>query len=349
MPVGNSGSIVTKGRARISAVVACVPKRRVDNSEMRVKFGDSIDQVTKMTGVKERRKAGADVTTADLCVEAAKCLTEAQLNDVDALIFVSQTPDYRLPATACVLQSKLALRTGIIALDVNLGCSGYPYALWLGTMMIDSGAARKVLLLVGDTITKLVEPSDRATAPLFGDCGTATLLEPGLKDAFFVLGTDGRGGQNLIVPGGAFRDRVFDPRNTNPDGTLFMDGTEVFNFTLKSVPLLMQDLVTASGTPVSAFDRIYFHQANEFMINHLRKKIGAEKEQTPVNIGKFGNTSSASIPLLIADFESSGSSREKNLLVAMLGFGVGFSWAAAAMSLHADALVQLIEYPEDLP
>ncbi len=339
-------SRVLRGRIKISGVVACVPKRRIQNDTYIEQFGPAAEQIIKMTGVRERPVVEGSLTTADLCEAAAESLLRTLDDDkssIDAVLFISQTPDYRLPATACYLQNRLGIRPGVIAFDINLGCSGYPYGLALASMLIESGAARNVLLLVGDTISRIVSPDDRATAMLFGDCGTATLVEAGEEDAVFVLGTDGRGVPNLIVPSGGYRDAPVDERNPNPPGCLFMDGGEIFSFTLSAVPPLFQQLCEESGRVVTDFDAILFHQANAFMINHLRKKIKADVKAVPINIDRFGNTSSATIPLLMATDCADRLKAPELSNIAMLGFGVGYSWAGAAMKLGGFGCAELIE------
>lgn len=339
-------SRVVRGCIKLGGVVACVPKKRVRNDAYVEQFGPAAEQIIKMTGVRERPVVEGNVTTADLCEAAAATLLSALDEDkstIDAVLFVSQTPDYRLPATACYLQNRLGIRPGVIAFDVNLGCSGYPYGLSLASMMIKSGAARKVLLLVGDTISRVVSPDDRATAMLFGDCGTATLVEAGEDEAVFVLGTDGRGVSNLIVPSGGFRDAAADERNPNPPEFLFMEGSEIFSFTLNAVPALFRQLCDESGSTVADFDAILFHQANAFMINHLRKKIKADVDAVPINIDRFGNTSSASIPLLMATNCAERLRAPELSHITMLGFGVGYSWAGAAIRLGGLRCVELIE------
>jgi len=333
--------------ARIAGVVACVPERAVGNDDLIARFGDQVAQVTRMTGVQSRHIARQDETTADLCSIAATTLLDRMAVDrasIDVVIFASQTPDHRLPATACLLQARLGLGTHVAAFDINLGCSAYPYALWLGTMMIAGGSARRVLLLVGDTISKIINPDDRATAMLFGDCGTATLLdaEEGAQ-ATFVLGTDGSGGRNLIVPTGAFRrDFQRHPANTNPDDTLFMEGGEIFNFTLAIVPSLVDRLVQGSGLAIEDFDLFLFHQANAFMIKHLAKKAKLALEKVPLNIDRFGNTSSATIPLLLATDCRDALTNGRSAMVAMLGFGVGYSWGGCATRVGPLDVAELV-------
>lgn len=339
---------VTLQHARIASIACCVPAHVRNNDWFSAQFGDGVEQVTKMTGVLERRITPQDVTTADLCEAAALHLFANQTIDraqIDALIFVTQTPDYRLPATACELQHRLGLPTGVAAFDVNLGCSGYPYGLWLAAMMIEVGAATNVLLLVGDTISKIVSDDDRSTAMLFGDCGTATLVErfDGENPMTFVLGTDGSGSQNLIVPKGGFKNHVeADERNHNAPDKLFMEGGEIFNFTLKAVPALVDALRAEALKDDEQFDYYLFHQANRFMIKHLAKKSKIPLEMVPMNIDRFGNTSSATIPLLIVTECRDVVMRDAGKSFGLFGFGVGYSWGACATKISGLSCADLV-------
>lgn len=337
--------------ARLAGVVSCVPSQKIDNNHFSSLFGDSsVNEVVKMIGVQSRRWVSAETTTVDLCRKAGERLL-AGLNwspdSIDAIIFVSQTPDYRLPASACVLQGELGFSSSCIAFDVNLGCSGYPYAVWLGMSMIQSGAAKRVLLAVGDTISKLVDPNDRATAMLFGDAGSMTALEeddPGTR-ANFVLGTDGKGAKNLVVPRGASRENALlgDARleKRNPD-CLYMDGGEIFNFTLRSIPPLINDLLYQASKEVGEYDAFLFHQANLFMLRHIAKKAKLPPEIVPLNIEEYGNTSCTSIPLLLTT-RLCETLLIKELQVAIFGFGVGYSWGAASLKIGPLQCVETIE------
>jgi 3-oxoacyl-[acyl-carrier-protein] synthase-3 len=346
-----TGRETRSARARIAGIVSCVPSRQVDNAYFHAQFdADEVNSVVKMVGVHSRRWADAADSTRDLCAVAARRLLDGLSwapETVDAIIFVSQTPDFRLPATACALQADLGVPPGCIAFDINLGCSGYPYALWLGMSMVQTGAARRVLLAVGDTISKIGDPRDRATALLFGDAGTATAIEAGDDDdsAHFILGSDGRGVSNLIVPRGGFKDysAANDPRlaDRNPD-CLYMDGGEIFNFTLRSVPPLVARTLEYAETASDEYDAFLFHQANLFMLKHLAKKSKLPADKVPINIDRFGNTSSASIPLLMST-EIAESLRSKRTRIAMFGFGVGYSWASASLSVGPLPVVEVIE------
>jgi len=340
-PSSTGQHAVTRG-AKIVGVVSCLPQRQVLNAEFEATLGQqAIDDVTKMIGVQARHWVDAQTTTSDLCLHAGERLLDElgwQAESVDALIFLSQTPDYRLPATACALHGKLKMRPGAIAFDVNLGCSGYPYALWLGMMMVQSGAARRVLLAVGDTISKTVDKADRATALLFGDAGTMTAIEAStdtsdVSACHFILGSDGSGAGNLMIPNGGFRQHTTDedPRWQGKDTTcLFMDGGEVFNFTLRAVPKLIETCLSAAGRGIDQHDAFLFHQANLFMLKHLMKKAKLPVDRVPINIDRVGNCSCASIPLLMTT-ELAPRLRTESMTLAMFGFGVGYSWAGASV------------------
>lgn len=341
--------------ARIAGVVSCVPREATDNSAFAERFGaDAVADVVKMIGVHSRRRVQGGVSTADLCEPAGRALLAGlgwEPHSIDGLIFVSQTPDYVLPATACALHGRWGLRPGALAFDVNLGCSGYPYALWLAMTIVQSGAARRMLVAVGDTISRVVDPDDRATAMLFGDAGTVTAVEladdaePSLSTAHFVLGTDGRGEYNLIIPQGQFKSRSAqdDGRLANRDPRcLFMDGGEIFNFTLLSVPALVKATMEAAGASTDDHDAFLFHQANQFMLKHLVKKTKLPVDRVPMNIDRFGNTSSASIPLLMTT-DMASTLRSQRSRIAMFGFGVGYSWASASLDVGPLKVVETIE------
>lgn len=346
-----NGTVATLSGAAIAGVVSCLPKERVDNSYFVEKFGAGpVADVMKMIGVESRRWAPAGTTTADLCLRAGQRLLEGLDWDpasVDGIIFVSQTPNYILPATACSLQTALGLRAGI-AFDVNLGCSGYPYALWLAMTMVQSGAVSRLLVAVGDTISRIVDSEDRATAMLFGDAGTVTAIERSANTApaHFVLGSDGRGERNLIVAEGRFKTLTAadEPRlDGRKLDCLYMDGGEIFNFTLSSVPgLVSATLAQAGNAPLESYAGFLFHQANAFMLKHLIKKSKLPADRAPINIGTYGNTSSASIPLLMTT-SMAAALRSEACKLAMFGFGVGYSWAGASLTCGPMRVVETIE------
>ena len=326
------GGYVLSGVA-LRGVICAVPGAPVANSVIAQTLGDqAVADVVKMVGVETRHWAAPDQTSADLCAAAAERVLEKlqwEPDSVDALIFVTQTPDHPLPASACLLHGRLGLATDCQAFDVNLGCSGYVYGLWLAASLIQSGC-RRVLLLAGETSSRLVDPSDRGTAVLFGDAGSASAIEqdsaaPTLR---FRMGTDGAGAGALMVPQGGFRPVDPDRAFTLDPTRLHMDGGEVFTFTLREVPKLVADTLADAGLAGEAVDAYLLHQANRFMLRHIGKKIGAtDAERLPINIDRYGNTSSATIPLLLADDMAERLTAGATRLM-LVGFGVGLSWGA---------------------
>ncbi len=317
---------------RLAGVVSTVPARRLENQAFEDRLGEAaVADVAKMTGVQTRYWVEPGQTTADLCQAAAERLIERLAWDrasIDGVIFVSQTPDHALPASACLLHGKLGLSPHAQAFDVGMGCSGYVYGLWLASCLLQAGLKR-VLLLAGDTISPLLDPDDRATAVLFGDAGSATALERDAAAAplHFRLGTDGTGATDLIVQDGGFRSPCGPAGAIAP--TLKMDGNAVFAFTLRAVPALIEAVRADAGLTAEDVDFHLLHQANQFMLRHIGKKAKAPPERLPINIGKFGNTSSATLPLLLTDAVAERLSGEAATLV-LAGFGVGYSWGAVA-------------------
>jgi 3-oxoacyl-[acyl-carrier-protein] synthase-3 len=330
--------------ARVRGIACALPRTVAEVADLNEWFGEeNVAKIMSSTGI-ERRHIVQDECTSDLCVAAAQRLLDdldVDRASIDTLIFVSQTPDYTLPATACTLQRRLGLPTTTAALDVGMGCSGYVYGLWMASALIAGGGSRRVLLLVGDTISKLVAPADRSVAALFGDAGSATLVEYDATAAAapFVLGTDGRGEKNLIVPGGAFRDRAGADVSTSETDVrgpldLYMNGAEIFAFTLARVPALIRALEKCADEQRKPIDKYVFHQANRFMLEHLSKKAKLAPEKVVLNLQNVGNTSSASIPLALSlDASDGGSTLQGQYMLA--GFGVGYSWAGCIVDLDS--------------
>jgi 3-oxoacyl-[acyl-carrier-protein] synthase-3 len=334
-----AGGIVKN--VRIAGIASAVPERVLSLDDDAQVFGRTeIDRISQNIGVRTRHVASPATCTSDLCRAAASRLLDDlgwERRTVDALIVVTQTPDYFMPATACVLQHQLGLAHGCAAFDVNQGCAGYVYGMWIGGHLVRGGCSR-LLLLVGDTISRLVSPRDRTVTSLFGDAGTATALEysPAAPAMHFELGADGSGRDCLIVPAGAFRHphsaETSEPRecsggNIRSDEDLFMDGGEVFTFALREVPRLVQSILSAAELTIADIDAFVFHQANRFMLNHLTKRLRLPPERVAIGLTEFGNTSSASIPLAITTELRESLATPRRLLMA--GFGAGFAWGAS--------------------
>ena len=332
---------------RLAGIASAVPCQMADPAVPIKTFGsEDVEKILSSTGTRRRRLAEQThprMCVSDLCAVAAPRLLEDlgwDRDSVDALVFISQGPDYRLPATACILQARLGLSKHCAAFDVNLGCSGYVYGLWLAGSMIASRTIRRALVAVGD-MTLFSSPLDRSTALLFGDAAAVTALEfsEDAEPMWFTLGTDGRGYKNLIIPAGAHRippDEQTCIRKERENGNirsmedLFMDGSEIFAFTLREVPGMISSVLQKANWSVETTDAFVLHQANQFMLNYLAKRMKIPQEKVPLSLGEYGNTSSASIPITISHcLRSRISSEAMNLVMA--GFGVGLSWGAVAM------------------
>lgn len=325
-----------------SGLACAIPENRVDQKQLAEQFGgEEAKRISDSIGVKSRPIAPAGLCSSDLCFAAAEKLLEQldwERSSIEAIIFVSQTPDHRLPATACFLQHRLELPSSCIAFDVNLGCSGYVYGLSIASQFISSGSINRALVLVGDTLSHLVSDQDKSASPLFGDAGTATALQH-QEDApamTFVLGTDGRGSQHLIVPAGMSRQRhsretsirkESEGGNFRSEEELFMDGAQVFSFTLAKIPKLVRSALDIAEWTMDEVDAVVMHQANAFMLKHLAKRLKIPSEKFVLAMENFGNTSCASIPLAINSALVDQVSQKPTRLL-LVGFGVGWSWGA---------------------
>ena len=325
---------------RIAGVSTCLPPKVVDNLDPALGFDPvEVRKVVSLAGIRQRHVVEPGVTSGDLCFQAARDLLAGLKWDpasVSALIFVSQSPDHWLPSTSCLLQHRLGLGTDCAAFDVGLGCSGYPYGLYLAATMLKAGGHRRVLMLTGETPSRFVSPEDHTTSLLFGDAGSATALEldDNAAPAWFCLNTDGAGATGLIIPGGGFRDRCpADPR----DLLLRMDGAAVFNFTIKRVPELVADTLAFSGLGADALDAYILHQSNRFMMKHLIKKCGLNAAKVPILLEDMGNCGGPSVPVALTRALGPGPAARRRLM--MLGYGVGLSWGAALMDIDADTLL----------
>jgi 3-oxoacyl-[acyl-carrier-protein] synthase-3 len=337
----------------IKGIATCVPKevKTVKNSAGLTE--DEAFKLSNSTGIYERRVAAAAITTSDLCQAAAEKLIAAlnwNKEDIDALVFVTQTPDYQLPATAPILQHKLGLGQQCLALDISLGCSGYIYGLSVIAALVSAGKIKKALLLVGDTISKICSVTDKSTYPLFGDAGTATALgynehAPAIK---FNLQSDGEGYKAIIVNDGGARSpyssgsAVYNQATFRNGAQLVLEGMDIFSFGISKGPEVVKNLLAEYGENMEDYDYFIFHQANKLLNEKIRKKLGLDKDKVPYSLAHFGNTSGATIPLTIT-------TELKNILltdkkkVVLCGFGVGLSWGAAMMELGPICMPDLIE------
>jgi 3-oxoacyl-[acyl-carrier-protein] synthase-3 len=339
----------------ISGISACVPSQKIYNSSLIDLFSsDELEKIINSVGIKERRIADKNICASDLCFHAAeKLLNELNIdrNTIDVLIFMSQTGDYKIPATAPILQHRLKLSKNTLCFDVSLACSGYVYALTTALAYLNLPHINRVLLLDGETFSKIINPKDKTNALLYGDAGTATLLEKKEGTLYSaLLNTDGEGWEAVKIDGGQCRNIIkkesFDEK-IREDGSignelqLYMNGIDVFNFTMKVVPKSIQEFLLRTETSLESIDKIVFHQANKFMTDFFVKKLKYNSANVPYSLDKFGNTSSATIPLTIVSELKNWESPKKNILVS--GFGAGLSWATAMLDIKETYISELLE------
>jgi len=341
---------------KISGISAAVPRNKESNADYTWISLKERESLMKNIGVETRRVAEKGTTTSDLCVVAAeKLLDELQWNrdEIELLIFVSQSRDYLVPTTACIVQDRLGLSHSCVALDIGLGCSGYVYGLSVIGSMMQSGAMKKALLMVGDISTLTTSYRDKSTYPLFGDVGTVTALEheAGVPEMYFNLQTDGSGHKAIMIHDGGARHvmsrQSFEIKKIGKGIHrsrlhLELDGIEVFNFTLREVVPNIKKLLSHTGQSLAEMDWVVFHQANRLINETLRKMLKLDPEKVPYSIRDFGNTSGASVPLtmLVALQEPLKTGKRKLLLSA---FGVGLSWGSAIVETNCICIPDLIE------
>ena len=321
-------------------IASYLPNKVYTNLDLEKDFPEwTATKIEEKVGIRQRHIASENETALDMAFEAAKLVFHNfDKEKIDFLLLCTQSPDYFLPTSACVLQEKLGLRKNIGALDFNLGCSGFIYGLVMAKSFIKTGVASNVLLITSETYSKHIHPDDRANRSIFGDGAAATIIEKEDADKIleFEIGTDGSGMNNLIVHNGAMRHSydeqksgvIDDGGNFYCANNLYMNGPEIFNFTIQSIPSVVQNVLAKNNLNLDQIDYFIFHQANKFMLEYLRKKIKIPQEKFYNNILDTGNTVSATIPIALKE------SLEKNLIhpgnkIMLVGFGVGYSWGAA--------------------
>jgi 3-oxoacyl-[acyl-carrier-protein] synthase-3 len=341
----------------ISGMAACVPANTIVNYEYTSHFSTAdAKEVTDKTGILERRFALPDVTSSDLCFAAAeKLIADMQIDkaEIDLVVFVSQTPDYRMPATSILLQNRLGLSMQTMAFDISLGCSAFVYALSVVYSIMEKSGFRKALLLDGETRSRVYSPKDRKTAFLFGDGGVAAIIEKGAQfgESFFSLNSDGSREDLIKIKAGGYRfpsspetlvDKVIDEHgNMRSEEHGYMEGADVFNFVLREIPPDIKRMEAFTGIALHSMDYYLFHQANDYMNGYLAKKLKLPLEKVPSSIARFGNTSSVSIPLtIVSQLQGKLNDNKKLMLCA---FGVGMSWATAFVNFNHCIISDLVE------
>lgn len=319
--------------ARIKEIATGLPREVVSNHDIAARFPDwTAEKIEKKLGITGRHVLSDDETPVDLAVVAAEnlfCKDPAARKKVDYVVFCTQSPDYALPTSACIVQDRLGLSKNIGAIDVNQGCSGYIYGLSIAKGLIAANLADSVLLLTADGYSKLLGEHDASVRTIFGDAATATILERGSTPADglgdFTFGTDGSGAEHLIVKNSGMR-RCGDGSR----GDLYMNGPEVLNFTLREVPPLFEALLDKCGLALPDLDFVIMHQANKFLLDQLKRKLAIPDEKFLLDFADVGNTVSSTIPIVLQRASSDGRIRRGDV-GALLGFGVGLSWAGCIL------------------
>ena len=341
----------------ISGIAAAVPTERVSVDSFRVQYGDeAVDKFTSMTGIKEFRRTKEHQTASDLgYVAAEKILNEKNIdrNSIGALVFVAHSTDYRRPATACVLHKRLGLSKECAAFDIGLGCSAVAYGIQTICSMMSNSDIQFGLLIVGESLTKMVNPNDRSVNMLFGDGGAAILFEKTDKDAHInvLLKSDGNGYKAIIAPAGGFRnlnashdDMVWPDGNTRSLYNTYMNGTDVFSFTITDVPKSVKEFFEKTQTSPDDYDCFAFHQANQYIHKQLSKKLKTPMDKMPLCLDRYGNTSAPAPALALCD--AYGEKDEGIIKTLFCCFGVGLSWGVASAEIDSKDIFPVIETDE---
>lgn len=328
----------------IKAVNAWLPEELLEMMQLSTLYGETeVVNIMKTTGVERVRVAPADMTSSDMCQYAAEKLIEEEQIDranIDGLVFVSQTPDYILPSTSTCLQHRLNLSKDTVCLDIRYGCSGFIYGIFQAALWVSSGACNNVLVLSGDTNSRIINENDRSLRMVMGDAGTATLVSKGDGTMGFHIQSDGSGADRLIIPAGGFRQPASEQtkmlfwdedHNGRTQEDMYMDGMAIFGFAINQVPRNIKTLLEYVGWNKEEVGLYALHQANKFMVDFIGKKMKVPSELVPVNADKYGNTGPATIPLLLSDLND-GHSYDLSKVV-LCGFGVGLSWGSIACDL----------------
>lgn len=327
----------------LKAIESYFPKDVLTNEMLERDFPEwSVEKISAKIGISTRHISNNETVSSMAISACRKLFMQSQLKPelVDFILLCTQSPDYILPTTACIIQNEIGVPTSAGAIDFNQGCSGYVYGLSLAKGLICAGIAKNILLITSEAYTKHIHPLDKSNRAIFGDAATASWIGTGegLEIDQFVLGTDGKGAQNLIIKNGGSKypyctakSSVSNNDSYAEDNHLYMNGSEIFNFTLESIPNLVQSTLSINELQITELNYFVFHQANTFMLKHLMKKIGIESDKFPIYMEKTGNTVSSSIPLVLEKLMRDDKIKNGNKIL-LAGFGVGYSWGSVVLN-----------------
>lgn len=351
-------AFVEVNNIKIKGLTVCVPSNVVENSSYTMVHESERSAFIEAIGIERRRVAPSDVCTSDLCFKAAENLINElkwDKGEIDLLVFISQTPDYRMPATSCVLQHRLGLPRTCMTIDVSQGCSGYVYGLSVVGSLVSTGSIKKALLLVGNTQNKNVNYYDKSTWPLFSDAGSATAIEysPEGGDSFRLSYiTDGSGEKTIIIPDGGYRNMVtsesfveheYDGGIKRNNLNIFMQGDDVYAFVIGNIPKATKSMYEHFSINPETIDYFLIHHASQFILNKLKKKLNMPDEKVPIILKDYGNSSNASIPIIMAKkIRNEVLNRPLRLFIS--GFGVGLSLGVGVIDINKFKCCNLIEY-----
>lgn len=331
-------------KAYIKAISYYLPLEILTNNDIAILFPEwTAEKVATKLGIVERHIAGKNETATDMAIKSVnKLFAEHNIekSDIDFLLFCTQSPDYYLPSSSCIIQDKVGLKKSCGAFDFNLGCSGFIYGLAIAKGFINSGIAKNVLLITSETYTKHIHPKDKANRTIFGDAASSILISDNGSLAIddFVFGTDGSGFEHLIVKNGGLRNRFFsgdfsidNDGNVSAPDNLFMNGPAIFEFTIREVPFLIDNILKKNNILQENIDLFIFHQANKFMLSHLQKSLKIEEEKFFMAMENVGNTVSSTIPIALYEAQMKRKYKKGDKIL-LAGFGVGLSWSGAILS-----------------
>ncbi len=325
-------------KAIIKGIEYYLPEKIITNEDLNKEFPDwTVDDIAKKTGIDQRHIAAKDELSSDLGVQAAKKLFSSKIcspEDIDFILLCTQSPDYYLPTSACIIQKELGLKNSCGALDFNLGCSGFVYGLGIAKGLIETNQAKNVLLITAETYSKFIHPKDKGNRTIFGDAAAATLIQGSAHEdemiGPFIYGTDGEGAENLIVKRGGMRypkEPSSIENETPTDDNIVMKGGEIFAFSLTRIPQAFRSILDHAKLSSDDIDLFVFHQANKYMLDHLKRKLKLPDDKFFVCMNKMGNTVSSTIPIAIKNAILENKIRP-GMRILLLGFGVGYSWGA---------------------
>lgn len=343
----------TKG-IEIAGVSCAVPDNFIPAESFTERFGEeAVARFTEGTGIHSIYNALPEQTAGDLAFAAAENLfskVDVEKERIGVMVFVTQSPDYRRPSTACVLQKRLGLPMDCAAMELELGCSGFVYGFQTALSMMNTSDAEYGLVLIGETASKLVNPMDKSIVMMYGDAGAAILLKKtGDQTIRTLLKSDGDRYKAIVLPAGGFRD--MNPSHEKfmcSDGNerslydIFMDGTSVFSFSITDIPKTIKEYLAVTGTTMADYDVVALHQANHFILKQIIRRIKADKTKVPVSLDRYGNTGGISIPLTLCD--TYGEKKDgASVRALMSGFGIGLSWGVTSAVIDTDLIFPIVK------